>query len=128
MFEWLFPTWTNPALLALLVGLRAAANVALTALVARSRPPKAGSVVTVGAAALTVLSAALSVLVLRGDLGLGASYLEFAVQVVLVVAGGYAVRSNGSTRQVRAALLAAACAIGLLLVTIPAYGEATVAP
>ncbi|QLG62187.1 hypothetical protein [Halorarum salinum] len=126
MFEWLFPTWTNPAVLALIVGARTLANGALAVLVARSRSP--GTAITGVAAGLALLSTALTVSVLRGDLGLGASYLEFAVQVALVGLAGVAVRSNPSTGRWRATALAAFCAVGLLLITIPLYGEATVAP
>lgn len=126
MFEWLFPTWTNPAVLALIVGARALVNATLTTLVAESRGPTAGF--TIVAAVFTLLSTAISVPVLRGDPGLDASYLEFVVQVALVSLAGYVVYSSPSTRRARATILTAFCAIALLIVVIPLYGEATVAP
>lgn len=126
MFEWVFPSWTNPVLLILIVAARALVNTTLTVLVARSLRPIAG--VTIVLAVLTILSLILSVLVLRGALGRNASYLEVALQVALIGLIGFVVYSNPSTTRVIVTIFLSICAIGLLVGMIPLYGEATVAP
>ncbi|MFB9808235.1 hypothetical protein ACFFQF_25035 [Haladaptatus pallidirubidus] len=81
---------------------------------------------TVVATVLTVLSAI--ILVLRGVLGLNASYLEFLFQVSFLVLAGYSIHSNPSNVRLRVVGAVSLGTIALLLITIPLYGEATVAP
>lgn len=126
MFGWLFPEWSNPALLTAIVGARACVNVGLTTIVAKST--SVTSRFTVVTAVLTVLSAVLVVTVLRGGLGLDASYLEFLLQITLLVLAGYVVASNPESRRLGVTVALSLGAVALLLITIPLYGEATVAP
>ncbi|QKY21554.1 hypothetical protein B4589_014660 [Halolamina sp. CBA1230] len=135
MFEWLFPNWTPAWVVAVLVGLRLLGNLGLTAAVRVA----ADDAATVTAAALTLTSTVLMVAVLRGDLGQTASYVEFLVQLSLLGIAAVAVargdgkrmftllgRPTATARSVAA--VAALLALSLLLVFIPLYGEATVAP
>lgn len=126
MFEWLFPQWSNPAFLAAIVGARIFINLVLTTIVAKSTSATSRS--TVVMAVLTVLSAVLMVVVLRGGLGLNASYIEFLLQVILLVLTGYVIALNPENRRLRATVAVSFGAIVLLLIMIPLYGEATVAP
>ena len=118
MFEWY--------VVAAVVGGRGFFNVALTLLVAKSSSPPSRS--TVIATVLTILSAVLTALVLLGVLGLNASYLEFLLQVALLIFSGCVVYSNPSSRRVKATLVASLGAIALLFFMIPLYGDALVAP
>ncbi|MFH5800851.1 hypothetical protein [Haladaptatus sp. CMAA 1911] len=126
MFEWLFPQWSNPTFLAAIVGTRIFINLILTTIVAKATSATSGS--TVVMAVLTVLSAVLMVVVLRGGLGLNASYLEFLLQVTLLVLTGYVVASTCENGRWRVTVAVSLGAIVLLLIMIPLYGEATVAP
>lgn len=126
MFEWLFPHWSNPALLAAIVGARIFINMVLTMIVAQSTSATSRS--TVAMAVLTALSAVLMVTVLRGSLGLNASYLEFVLQLILLILTGYAIASNPEDGRWRVTVAISLGAILLLLIMIPLYGEATVAP
>lgn len=135
MFEWLFPNWSAPASLAALVGVKLLLDVALTALVAATSAvgESRWSALTVVAAGLAVVSTVLTVLVLRGTLGLGASYVGFLVHAALLVLAGYAVYSTPSSRRRvavprRVTVPVFLGAIAVALVLIPLYGEATVAP
>ena len=118
MFEWY--------VVAAIVGVRGLFNAALTLLVAESSGQT--SRFTVVAATLTVLSAGLTAAVLLGVVGLNASYLEFAAQVLLLALAGYVVYSNPSTGRSRATVVVSLLATALLLLTIPVYGDALVAP
>ena len=135
MFEWLFPNWTPAWVVAVLVGLRLLGNLGLTAAVRVA----ADDAAAVTAAALTLTSTVLMVAVLRGDLGQTASYVEFLLQLSLLGIAAVAVargdgkrtftllgRPTATARSVAA--VAALLALSLLLVSIPLYGEATVAP
>ncbi|WP_227380469.1 hypothetical protein [Haladaptatus halobius] len=126
MFERLFPHWSNPALLAAIAGMRIFINLVLTMIVAKATSATSRS--TVAMVVLTVLSAVLMVIVLRDGLGLNASYLEFLLQVTLLVLTGYIVASNPENRRWRVIVAVSLGAIVLLLIMIPLYGEATVAP
>ncbi|WP_231190073.1 hypothetical protein [Haladaptatus sp. DYF46] len=79
-------------------------------------------------AVLTALSAVLMVTVLRGSLGLNASYFEFVLQLILLILTGYAIASNPEDGRWRVTVVISLGAILLLLIMIPLYGEATVAP
>ena len=125
MFEWLFPNWSHPTFLTALVGAKTLLNTALTALVAESNSTTSRS--TVVMAGLTVTSTVLTVLVLRENLGIGASYVEFLAQVAVLVLTGYTAHSKPSLRR-RATLPVFLGIIALSLIMIPLYGEATVAP
>jgi hypothetical protein len=109
-----------------IVGIRVLFNGGLTALVAKSGSPTSRAAIC--AAVLTALSAGLTAGVLLGVLGLAASYLESLLQVALVVLTGYVVRSNPSPGRVRATIAISLCALALLLLVIPVYGDALVAP
>ncbi|WP_224448851.1 hypothetical protein [Haloprofundus salilacus] len=127
MFEWLFPGWSNPAGLAAFVGLRILLNVALTALAARAVGRRATT--TAAMAAGTALSGTMLILLLRpGVLGHTASYVELAVQLAIVVLGGYIAYADCSTKRRVATVTALVTALALLLFTVPIYGEAFVAP
>lgn len=126
MFEWLFPHWSTPALLTAIVGARIFTNIVLTMIVAKST--SAMSSFTGAAAVLTALSAVLMVIVLRGGLGLNASYLEFLLQVTLLVLTGYVIFSTPENGRLKVTVAVSLSAILLLLIIIPLYGEATVAP
>jgi len=104
MIEWLFPGWSNPALVASV----AAARLLLD---------------------LTVLVAVLMVSVLRpGGPGRAGSNAELLAQGLLLVLGGYATSANPSTARW---IAFGAVALAVLATALPAvvlYGEATVAP
>ena len=126
MFDWLFPRWSNPALVTATVAVRLLLDAALVWLVVRasgqrSRPAIVG-------AALTVLSAVLMAWVLRTGEGRLASYLELAFQGVLVGLAGYATRQNPSRGRWRVFVAVALAVVLLLVPAVVLYGEATVAP
>lgn len=127
MFEWLFPNWSNPAAIALIVGLRIGLNLAFVALIADGTGiTDPFSVVT---ASLVVLSAAIMILALRpGVLGLQASYVELLVQLSILLLSGYTAYSNPSLARTLLTGLVIVGAIVLSLLMIPLYGEAFVAP
>ena len=135
MFEWLFPNWTPAWAVAAVVALRLVGNLGLTAAV-RGASDDAETVTTV---ALTFVSTVLTVAVLRGDLGQTASHVEFLVQLSLLGIAAVAVaRGDGkhpftvlgrpAATARSGAVVAAALVLSLLFVSIPLYGEATVAP
>lgn len=126
MFEWLFPGWTNPHVLALLVGARLLFDAGLTAVVARSLGVRSSA--TAAAAGASVCSAATTVLVLRGVFGTHAANVELLVQLGLVVLAGVAASRRRATGTLLGFALAAAGALVLGLLAVPLYGEATVAP
>jgi hypothetical protein len=128
MLDWLFPNWSDPLGIALLLALRLACNLGLTATVAdrvgRRRPR------TVAMAAGTVASTVLSVVVLRpGVLGIRASLVEVLLQASLVVVALVTTyqRPDGWLR-VLATVALAVVALLFGLVMISVYGEALVAP
>ncbi len=126
MFDWLFPNWTSPAFLTLLVALRTLCNLGLTA----SIRDATGSVLAVAAGgALTVASTVLTVGVLRGAFGITVSHGESLVQLTLLVLAAVVVlRGEADSRARNLAILAGTAAVLLYLVSIPLFGEATVAP
>ena len=126
MFEWLFPNWTNPGVLAAVVAGRTLLNGGLTAVVARAAGHR--SLLAVVAAAVTVASAAVTVLVLRGTLGHGPSLAEMAAQLCLLALAGAAVYRHPSRGRVAAVALLTVAVLALGLLMVPIYGEATVAP
>lgn len=125
VFDSVFPGWSNPAGIAALVAGRFLLNASASLLVARTlRSPFPA--VAVGA---TVCSLVLAVAVLRPGLaGIRASYVEALVQLGLVVIVAYAGYSSSSRGTAIAAAVVAVLALALLLVSLPLYGEATVAP
>jgi hypothetical protein len=128
MFDWLFPNWSNPAGVVLLLGVRLGCNVGLTALVARRLGRRHRR--TVAMAAGTFASSVITVLVLRpGGLGLTASRAESALQLTLLAVAGYTVaREPRGIRGVLPALAVGLVASFLTLLMIIIYGEALVAP
>lgn len=127
MFEWLFPNWSNPAAVVALVAARVGVDAALTAAVADAVGRR--SLPAVGAATATLLSGVLMVLVLRpGGPGLRASYVELLLQVGLVVVAGYVAYAHRSTARRATVAAAGTGVLALLLVSVPIYGEALVAP
>jgi hypothetical protein len=129
MFDSLFPGWSDPSALVLLLGVRFAVNASLTWLV--GRVVGLLNPFTVVLAAGTAVSTVLAVLVLRpGGFGLDGSYVEFGVQLlVLVVVGGVALASYRFSLLERLGIgLGVLCGLGLQLWMIPIYGEAFVAP
>lgn len=127
MFEWLFPNWSNTITLTVLVGLRIVFNGYLTVIVARAVGLR--TLHTAGMGAATVLSAVLTLLLLRqSGLGVNWSYVEMFLQVVLIALAGYVAYSHpSSTRRIVTAIVLLG-AIVLLLIMIPIYGERFVAP
>lgn len=119
----LLPGWSNPVGLLALVAVRLVVNLAVGLLAVR----RFGSVglLAVGAA---VASTAITLAVLRpGGLGLAASRLEALLQLGLIVlAGSLAVRAD--RRLAVFCVVLALVALALLAVSLPIYGEATVAP
>jgi hypothetical protein len=128
MFDWLFPNWSNPAGIALVLSLRLACNAGLTALVARRLGRRHRR--SVAMAGGTVASIVITVLVLRpGGLGLDASRVEFVLQLALLAVAGYTVaREPRGIRGVLPALAVWLVAAFLTFVMIIIYGEALVAP
>jgi hypothetical protein len=126
MFDWLFPGWTAPGLLTLVVALRTLCNVGLTASMwgaSRSR------LAAVAGGTLTVASTVLTVGVLRGTFGLTVSHVESLVQLTLLVLAAIVVTiGNGRKRWRNRAIVAGVGAVLLYLFSIPLFGEATVAP
>ena len=127
MFHWLFPNWSNPALLAATVGIRILLNCGLVAVVASSTGRT--SVPTIYGAIFTPLSAGVTVLILRpGVLGLPASYFDLLGQLVFIVIAGYAVFRNRTRKRLVAFAVVGSGATLLMLWMVPVYGEALVAP
>lgn len=126
MFDWLFPQWSNPALVTAVVALRLLLDAALVWLVARANGRR--SRLAILGAALTVLSAALMVSVLRTGEGRLASYMELASQGVLVGLAGYTTYRNPSRRRWWTFVAVTLVVVLLLVPAIVLYGEATVAP
>ncbi|KTG09146.1 hypothetical protein AUR64_15230 [Haloprofundus marisrubri] len=127
MFEWLFPGWSNPFAMVVFVSLRILLNAALTGLTARSAGRRSPLTLLVGAG--TLVSAVMVVLLLRpGGLGYTASFVEFALQLVIVALAGYAVLSTDSKRRRVTTATTIVGALALLLFSVPIYGEAFVAP
>ncbi|WP_224268141.1 hypothetical protein [Haloprofundus salinisoli] len=127
MFEWLFPEWSNPLGLTAFVGLRILFNVALTALAASAVGRRAP--LTAAMAAGTLLSATMVILLLRrGTLGYTASFVEFGIQLAIVVLAAYVAYGDHSMKRRVATATTLVGALTLLLFTVPIYGEAFVAP
>ena len=127
MLESLFPGWSNPIQLTVLVGMRFIFNVYLTIMMAKAVGSRTLHTAVMGA--ITVVSAALTILLLRqSGLGISASYVEFLLQVVLIAIAGYVVYTYPSgTRRIVTAVVFLGTVV-LLIVMIPIYGEAFVAP
>lgn len=127
MFDWLFPNWSNPLHLTVLVGMRIIFNGYLTMMVAKAVGLRTLHTAVMGT--VTLLSAVSTILLLRqSGLGLNASYVEFLLQVMLIAIAGYVVYSYpSSTRRIVTAIVFIGAAV-LLMVMIPIYGEAFVAP
>jgi len=127
MLESLFPGWSNPIQLTVLVGMRFIFNVYLTIMMAKAVGSRTLHTAVMGA--ITVVSAALTILLLRqSGLGISASYVEFLLQVVLIAIAGYVVYTYPSgTRRIVTAVVFLGTVV-LLAVMIPIYGEAFVAP
>lgn len=127
MFDWLFPNWSNPTFLTALLTVRTLLNASLTTVIADAIGSK--SPLTAVAAGVTLLSAVVMVLVLRpGVLGHRASLAELVAQLGLLGIAGYAVYTNPSTQRLVVAGLVSFFALALVVLMIPLYGEATVAP
>ena len=126
MFEWLFPNWSNPAAVTAVVALRLGLDLALVAIVVRTRGSR--SRLAILGAALTLLSGVAMVWVLRTGEGRAASFLELGFQVVLFGLAGYATYANPSRRRWLAFLAVAVPVVVLLVPAVVLYGEATVAP
>ena len=135
MFDWLFPTWTPSWAIAAVVALRLLGDLGLLAAV-RVAGDAAESVAV---AALAFCSTVLTVAVFRGTLGQTASHVEFVVQLSLLGIAAVAVRRGAGERTLAIAgrpaatarslaLVAGILAFALLVLSIPLYGEATVAP
>jgi len=126
VFDWLFPGWTAPGLLTLIVVLRTLCNVGLTA---SMWDASESTLVAAAGGALTVASTVLTVGVLRGAFGLSVSHVESLLQLTLLLLTTVVVaRGNGSKRGRTRAVIAGVAAVLLYFVSIPLFGEATVAP
>lgn len=127
MLESLFPNWSNPLQLTALVGMRIILNVYLTITVAKAVGLRTIHTAVMGA--ITLVSAVLTILLLRqSGLGINASYVEFLLQVVLIAIAGYVVYSHPSSTRRIVTTIVLIGAVVLLVVMIPLYGEAFVAP
>lgn len=127
VFEWLFPNWSNPAIITALVGLRIVLNLFFVALTAHATGVRTRYTMLV--AGLAIVSATILVLALRpGMLGRRASYIEILTQTLIVTCAGYAVYSNPTLYRWIAFAIVFIVAILFLLIMIPIYGEAFVAP
>jgi hypothetical protein len=118
----LFPTFSNPTTVTLLVCARFALHCCFVGLVGgafgRRAPP------TVAAATLAVVSAVLPPAILRpGGLWAGAAFLDFLAQLVLPALAGYAVYSESSVRRWIGFGVLLAGAFFFLSTTIPLYGQ-----
>ena len=126
MFDWLFPNWSAPEILTLIVALRTLWNVVLTLSIreaAESLPP------VVASGALTAASTVLTVGVLRGTFGITVSHVESLVQLTLLLLAVVAVRrGDASSRARNGVIIGGTAAVVLYLLSIPLFGEATVAP
>lgn len=126
MFDWLFPEWSAPGLLALVVALRTLCNAVLTASMWDASESR---LAVVAGGTLTVATTVLTVGVLRGAFGLTVSHVESLLQLTLLVLTAVVVaRGNGRNRGRNRAVVAAVAAVLLYLFSIPLFGEATVAP
>lgn len=127
VFDWLFPNWSTPALVAGVVALRFLLNAGLTSLVAGATGRSSRA--TVAAGAITVGGAVVAVLVLRGGtLGRSASLVDLLAQLALIGLGGYATYGHRSRGRVLAYAVLGLATLAVGLYTIPLYGESTVAP
>jgi hypothetical protein len=127
MLESLFLGWSNLIQLTVLVGMKFIFNVYLTIMVAKAVGSRTLHTAVMGA--ITVVSAALTILLLRqSGLGISASYAEFLLQVVVIAIAGYVVYTYpSSTRRIVTAVVFLGTVV-LLIIMIPIYGEAFVAP
>ena len=127
MFEPLFPNWSDPTALVTLLGLRLIFNILGIALAALLLGKD--SLFTLTLAVLTLTSTTIAMLALRpGVIGLSASYLELLIQIVILAGVSYAVYTSPTkTRLITLAVILIG-SIALLLIMIPLYGEAFVAP
>jgi len=102
-------------------------NVYLTIMMAKAVGSRTLHTAVMGA--ITVVSAALTILLLRqSGLGISASYAEFLLQVVVIAIAGYVVYTYpSSTRRIVTAVVFLGTVV-LLIIMIPIYGEAFVAP
>lgn len=126
MLDWVFPGWTAPELLALIVTLRTVCNVGLTT---SMWDASRSALAAVAGGALTVASTVLTVGVLRGAFGLSVSHVESLVQLTLLgLAAVVVARGDPSEQWRNRAVIAGVGAVLLYLVSIPLFGEATVAP
>ncbi|MBP1921035.1 hypothetical protein J2751_000018 [Halorubrum alkaliphilum] len=127
MFDALFPNWTNPEAIAVLIGLRLVCNVAMLAYVAHVAEVRSGYTATMGGL-VAFSTVATAVLLTTGWGGQPLSYVELVSQVLVLGLSGYvALRVDPSPASV-ALLLAWPGAVLLLLAMVPVYGEAFVAP
>jgi hypothetical protein len=127
MFDWLFPGWSNPGIVAAFVALRAVVNGLLTALVARVEGARSRLTALVGG--LSGLSVVMVVLVLRpGTLGHPASYVELMVGSLVPLLSGVAVYRHRTRVRLLSYLALLVPCLFFLLWTVVLYGEAFVAP
>ena len=121
----MFPGWSNPAGLVALVAARFVVNLSASLVAARAlRSPFPA--IAVGGAVVSLL---LAVAVIRPGLaGIRASYVEALLQFGIVALTVYAGYTSSSRWVTVAAAAVALLALAGLAVSLPIYGEATVAP
>ncbi|QZY00402.1 hypothetical protein [Halobaculum rubrum] len=127
MFEPLFPNWSSPAAVAGLVALLALSNATLVALVATASWGDRRRTALATAVAVGSVAAAVSVLRV-GGLGNAGGNVELLARFMLILVAGRAVVSRPTAVRLVVGAVAVVGALVLLLVTVPLYGEATVAP
>ena len=127
MFEPLFPNWSTPTTLVIILSLRLGFNILAVALTASIVGPR--SPFTSILALCTICSIIIAVLALRpGTLGLRSSYVELSIQLGILVATAYVVANAPTIPRLLLLTLVLAGSIALGLIMIPLYGEAFVAP
>ena len=117
--------WSNPAAIVALLGARTLSNLILAVVINDATKPLRRY--TLAAVALTLCSAVLMFLVVS-DRSESADVYEVATQLLLLVFATWAVSKDMSTPRLIGLMVGVVGAGGGLLVTIPVYGEATVAP
>lgn len=127
MFSGFLSNWANPEVIMAIVGFRVLCNIAIFGYAVDAVGVRSGYTFIVGA--LVAFSTISTMLLLStGWIGHSGSYLEQASQILILGVSAY-VAGRISPRPVSNGLLLAWLgAIVLLLVMVPLYGEAFVAP
>lgn len=123
----LFPEWSSPMALLAVLGLRTVLNVGLVVLTLRATRGRILFPAAAAALAIAIGTAAFLALQFPG-VGQPLSYLDLGGQLALLVLTAAVISMNGARGQWLSFAAVAVTAVLCLLLMIPIYGEAFVAP